>query len=154
MKSHLLWLNFILLFGGGRYSDKLGLIILNPYAFLDKMTKLGLLLLAGVAVGHPYGVYNNPNQFPGAPHGGLGYNQDGGYGYGAPAVQQQPGYFGAGFNPSQPGQFSPYNPIQAGQPSPYNPIQAGQPSPYNQFSGNQGGPNFFKQGGYFRKKNI
>ena len=82
------------------------------------MFNFGLLLLAGVAVGHPYGVYNNYNQ-PGVP----AYNHEG-YGYGAPVVQQQQGYFGAGFNPSQQAQFSPY---------------------HHQFSNS----NFFKQGANF-----
>ena len=86
------------------------------------MFNFGLLLLAGVAVGHPYGVYNNYNQ-PGVP----AYNH-GGYGYGAPVVQQQQGYFGAGFNPSQQAQFSPY---------------------HHQFSKDHAGSNFFQQGANF-----
>ncbi len=83
------------------------------------MFNFGLLLLAGVTMGHPYGVYNNYNQ-----HGVPAYNH-GGYGYGAPVVQQQQGYFGAGFNPSQQAQFSPY---------------------HHQFSKDHAGSNFFKQG--------
>ena len=88
------------------------------------MSKFGLLLLAGVAMGHPYGVYNNYDQLGGQRHGG--------YGYGAPVVQQQQGYFGAGFNPSQQAQFSPY---------------------HHEFSHNQAGANFFKQGSNFNLAN-
>ncbi|XP_023325404.1 uncharacterized protein LOC111699075 [Eurytemora carolleeae] len=97
------------------------------------MFKFGLLLLAGVAVGHPYGVYNNYNQPGGQRHGVPAYNH-GGYGYGAPVVQQQQGYFGAGFNPSQQAQYSPYNPSLRAQPI-----------PYNQFSQNTVGANFYQQ---------
>ena len=104
------------------------------------MSKFGLLLLAGVAMGHPYGVYNTYDQLGGQRHGG--------YGYGAPVVQQQQGYFGAGFNPSQQAQFSPYNPSQRAQLIPYNPSQQAQPIPYNQFSQNTVGANFYQQGNY------
>ena len=100
------------------------------------MFKFGLLLLAGVAVGHPYGVYNNYNQPGGQRHGVPAYNH-GGYGYGAPVVQQQQGYFGAGFNPSQQAQYSPYNPSLRAQPI-----------PYNQFSQNTVGANFYQQGNH------
>ena len=81
-------------------------------------------------MGHPYGVYNNYNQ-----HGVPAYNH-GGYGYGAPVVQQQQGYFGAGFNPSQQAEFSPYNPSQRAQPIPY------------QFSQNTVGATFYQQGNH------